>query len=141
MADPADAERKAELIAALQRSRIAFTHNFQAFRRDVDVPAHLKQSFRRHKTLFLTGAAGVGWVLSRLPARKKNVYLDRGGGHKRVKEVEKMGLVLVTLRFLFSLLRPALAALAAKKISAFVESRDGGGFSARPKGNGGLPGR
>ncbi len=127
MADQSEGERKAELIAALQRSRTAFTHNFHAFRRDVDVPAHLTKSFRRHKTLFLTGAAGVGWILARLPARKKTVYLDRDGKKRKVKEAGEagvLGLAIMAARFLFQVFRPALAAFAAKRIASFAETRD-----------------
>ncbi len=59
-------------------SRMAFARNLRAVRHDLDVPTHLTHAFRRHKTLYLTGAAGVGWVLARLPVRKKKYLCGPG---------------------------------------------------------------
>ena len=128
------AERKAQLIATLEVARGAFVQNFQEFRRDVDVPAHLKQGFRRHKTLYLTGAAGIGWVLARLPARKKKIYIDRGENRKikQAGEMGLLGLLFVALKFLFSIFRPAIAAFAARKISTLAERYE------RPEGRPGV---
>ena len=130
MAEPGEAERKAELIAALQRSRADFTHGFQALRRDLDLPSHFMHAFRRHKALYIAGATGLGWVMGRLPFRRKKIYIDRGS-NKKIKEAGEAGLLLVGLKFLFSIFRPALAAFAAKKIAAFAESRERDGFSKR----------
>jgi hypothetical protein len=128
MAEPS--ERKAELIAALAGSRAAFAHNFRGVRRDLDVPAHITHAFRRHKTLYLTGAAGIGWVLSRLPVRKKKVYVDRAENKKiKIKEANEMGflgILFVVLKFVFSVCRPAIAAFATKKISTFAETHGPG---------------
>lgn len=128
MAEPS--ERKAELIAALAGSRVAFGQNLRAVRHDLDVPSHLKHGFHRHKTLFLTGAAGVGWVLARLPFGRKKVYIERSGERSETRKIKEagefgfLGLVFVVLKFLFSVFRPALAAIAAKKISTLAENYD-----------------
>jgi len=113
---------KTELAADLARARARLAGNFDALRRDVDVPALLKHSFRQNKAAFIGGATLFGLVLSKLPARKKKVYVDRKAG-EGVREIEKAGLWLIVLQFLFKTLRPMLTSLVTKQLSDFLKSR------------------
>jgi hypothetical protein len=115
---------KTELAADLERARARLAGNFAALRRDVDVPTILKHSYRQNKAAFIGGATLFGLLLSKLPARRKKVYI--GGKVKEgVREAEKAGLWLVVLQFLFKTLRPMLTSLLSKQVADFVKSRAG----------------
>ena len=108
---------KAELIAELDRARAQLAQNFEGFRRDIDVPTHLKSAIRHNKTAWLTGAAGLGLFLAKMPSRKKKVvYVDRKSNTK-VKETAKAGMALGLAKMAFSAAKPALMAFVTKKIS------------------------
>jgi hypothetical protein len=113
---------KIELAADLDRARARLAGNFDALRRDLDVPAHLKHSFHGNKAAYIGGATLFGLILSKLPARRKKIYVERKSG-EAVQKAEKAGLLLILLQFLFKTLRPALTSLLAKQVTDFVKSR------------------
>jgi hypothetical protein len=119
MAEP---DVKLELAADLDRARARLARHFGALRRDFDVPAHLKHSFHENKAAYIGGATLFGLLLSKLPARRKKIYVDRKS-KGAVKEVEKAGLWLILLQFLFNALRPMLTSLIANQVTDFVKSR------------------
>src|SRR5947209_9369448 len=112
MADEADS--KASLIAELDQARADFSGNFAAFRKDIDLPAHFRRAFRRHKLLWIAGALIVGFILAKLPARKKKVKvcIDKDDterkvkGGDKVKEAAEAGFLFLLLKFVLSVLRP-----------------------------------
>lgn len=116
--------RKTELTARLANLRAELSGDFRAVRRHLDLPAQLKKSYGRHQGAWLGGAAVLGWVLARLPARKKKVkvYVDRKD-ERMLKEATQAGAVLVIGKLLFSALRPAITAFATKKITDLVTHR------------------
>ena len=115
MAEHTQDDDKAGLIARLDTARAHFARNLDGLRRDADLGAHLKNSFSAHKVAWIGSAGIAGWVLSRLPARKKQVIVHKEGGEK-VKEIAGAGLLLAILKVLFTLLRPAITRIATKKI-------------------------
>jgi CO/xanthine dehydrogenase Mo-binding subunit len=117
MAEP---ESKIALVASLDRARARLGRNMDALRTDLDVPTHLKRSFGHNKVAYVGGATLFG--LAKLPARRKKIYVERKT-NERVKEVEKAGIWLVVLQFLFNTFRPMLTSLAAKQLTAYVKSR------------------
>ncbi len=119
MADPA---LKAELSAQLARSRQLFSRNLGRLREDLDVPAHIKRNFTNHSTVWISGAAVLGWILSRLPARRKDV---RVGEKSEANPAGKKRTALLpgVAKLIFSAARPALTAFATKKITDFASSR------------------
>jgi hypothetical protein len=119
MAEP---ESKIALAADLARARAQLGRNLDALRHDLDVPTHLKRSFEHHKAAYVGGATFLGLVLSKLPARRKKIYVERKT-EKRVKEAEKAGVWLLVLQFLFKTLRPMLSSLVANQLTAYVKSR------------------
>jgi hypothetical protein len=121
----AESEEKLALAAQLERSRAKIARHVTAVRQDLDVPKHLKRSFTDHKPAYIGGAALVGLLLSKLPPRKKKVYVDKKekGAVKDVKEVEKAGFWIIVLQFLFSALKPALTSLLANQVTNFVKSK------------------
>ena len=113
---------KIALAADLDRARARLARNADALLRDLDVPAHLKHSFHENKAAYIGGATVFGLLLSKLPARKKKIYVERKGSGS-VKEVEKAGLWLVLLQFLFKTFRPMITSLIAKQATDFIKSR------------------
>jgi len=114
--------QKAELIAELERSRARLGQSIDGIRRDADLGAQLKSSFTNHKTAWLGGAGIAGWVLARLPARKKKVKVFIGdkkgdGATGEIKKAAEAGVLFGILKFIFTLFRPAIVAFATKKIA------------------------
>jgi hypothetical protein len=109
---------KDELIAEIENARLRLRSGLEEFRRQTDVPTRMKNSFTENKTLWLSGAGVAGWILSRLPARKKKVkvYVDKKSDGK-IKELAEAGLIAGLLKFLFTLLRPAITSFATQKIA------------------------
>jgi hypothetical protein len=123
MAEHTQDDDKAELIAQLDRARAQFARNLDGLRRDADVGAHLKHSFSAHKAAWIGSAGIAGWVLSRLPARKKKVIVNNEGG-QAIKEIAEAGMLLTILKTLFTLFRPAIMGFASKKIADLAAKND-----------------
>src|SRR5450432_2729322 len=103
----ADDIHKNELSARLAAARARLSVDVKKVRHHLDVPMQMKSSFQHHKKTWLGSAAMLGWVLARLPARKKKVkvYVD-GKNQRKVKEVKEAGIALVLAKLLFSALKP-----------------------------------
>ncbi|MEI8341032.1 MAG: hypothetical protein WCH43_05775 [Verrucomicrobiota bacterium] len=118
----ADAALKAELTAQLARSRRLFSRNLSRLREDLDVPAHVKRNFTNHSTAWIGGAALLGWVLSRLPGRTKELpHADDAASKPAHKK--RAALIPGVARLLFMAARPALTAFATKKIADIASNR------------------
>lgn len=115
----ADDARKAQLIAEMARLRELFSRNLGKIRDDLNVPRKVKHSFNNHKTAWIGGAAVFGWVLSRLPGRKKRTQPEEKSGHK-LKEAANAGLLFGVAKLLFTAARPAMTALATRKLADFA---------------------
>jgi hypothetical protein len=113
---------KIALAADLDRARARLARGAEGLRQDLNVPAHLRHSFHEHKAAYIGGATFLGLLLSKLPARKKKIYVERKG-KQTVKEVEKAGLWIMLLQMLFNAARPMLTSLVAKQVTDFVKSR------------------
>ena len=124
MAEP---RLKTELIADLDRARARIARNFGALREDLDVATHFKESFHKNKAAYIGSAGLFGLLLSKLPSRKKKVYVDRKTGKsaavEAAEEAGKAGIWLVILQFIFKTFRPLLMSLATKQVTQFVQSR------------------
>jgi hypothetical protein len=113
---------KIELAAELDRARAGLARNFDSLRHDLDLPTRFKSSFHQNKAAYIGGATVFGLLLAKLPSRKKKVYIERKS-KTAVKEVEKAGIWLILLQFLFKTLRPLLTSLLTKQVTQFVKSR------------------
>jgi len=119
MAEP---QVKIELAADLQRARAKLELNAEALRRDLDLRTHLQNSFRENKGAYIGGATFLGLLLSKMPTRRKKIYVERKS-KSAAKEVEKAGAWLILLQFLFKAFRPMLTSLVAKQVTDFVKAR------------------
>src|SRR5258708_5997652 len=113
---------KVEICAELERARAGIARNFTALRSDLNVPRRVKSTVRNHKTAFIGGAALLGLLVSKLPARRKKIYVDRKSKGV-VKEVEKAGLGLMLLQLALKAAKPALMGLATQKLGEFARTR------------------
>ena len=80
---------KASILAEITAARARLTAAAEELRatgegvkRSLDVPGRIGESFRKHRPAWLGGAALFGLLLSKLPTRKKTVYVDRKTGEQ-----------------------------------------------------------
>ena len=120
------ADRKAELISELAWARAELARDVHEARNDLDLVARFKHSVAQRKTAWITGAAAVGWILSRLPGRKKKqpkaLHVGNSAGNSG-----RAAFWLAILGALFNLFKPLLTTLASRKINEMA-ARSGGGW-------------
>ena len=113
MADAQD-ERK-RITAELARKRVELGEQSLLLRRDLDVGRRMSDSFRTHSWGWMSVAAIFGWILSRLPARKKKIYISTADSVKRKSSGE--GLMVQIWKGLWSIVKPVAVAYITKKIA------------------------
>ena len=120
-----NAEEKAALIAELEaaRAKIAGTGAAlksagESVRRTFDFPTRAKESFEEHRPAWLGGAALVGLLLSKLPARQKTVFVETATG---AAVAGKLGTLWGVVKFAGGLAKPFLGDIAAKWVAGKME--------------------
>lgn len=73
MADPE--EDKGYLAARLEEDRREMAEQVSELKKDYDIPRRLNASIGQYPWAWVGGAMLTGWLLSRLPARRKEVYV------------------------------------------------------------------
>ena len=73
MADPE--EDKGYLAARLEEDRRELAEQVSELKKDYDIPRRLNASIRQYPWTWVGGAVLTGWLLSRLPARRKEVFV------------------------------------------------------------------
>jgi hypothetical protein len=113
MVEPKD--EKQRIVLELGRMRAELGEQSLQVRRSLDVNQKLADSVNRHSFVWMTGAAIFGWILSRLPARKKKVYIQSTGSQKE----KPVGTALLkgVWNAGWSIARPVLVAYLTKKIA------------------------
>ena len=119
MAGPAEHDKHA-LVAELAAARARLSATGDALRRSLDVPARAKESFRRHKPVWLGGAAIIGFVLSKLPSRKKTIIVERATG-KVLGAAGKLGAIFSATKFALNFAGPLLSDLAGGGIAEILK--------------------
>lgn len=115
-----------ELAAA--RSRLSKAGG--ALRTTLDVSSRAKESFQRHRPTWLGGAALLGLVLSKLPTRRKTVFVERATG-KPIGAAAKLGFLWPAAKLAFDFAMPVVSELAGKH---FGDLRKKFGISPEGKG-------
>ena len=112
MAGPTETDKTA-ILAELAAARARLSETGEGLRRQLDVASRAKESFREHRPAWLGGAALVGLVLSKIPARKKTVLIERATG-KAVGAAGKLGVAWSVAKFAFDFAKPLITEFAGK---------------------------
>ena len=89
-------------------------------RRKLDMKQHFLESIKNHPWEWASCAAIVGWLLSRIPARKKKIYIDNSS-QKPVKRRDK-GPLGKLWREVWQFSKPMIAAYLAKLLAENAKS-------------------
>jgi hypothetical protein len=68
-------DKKQQITAALAGGRIQLQNELLLLRRNFNVGDHILESIRNHPWEWISSAAIFGWLLSRVPVRKKRIYI------------------------------------------------------------------
>ena len=119
MAGPTEHDKLA-IVAELAAARTRLSVTGDALRHSLDVPARAKESFKRHKPAWLGGAAIVGFVLSKLPSRKRTVFVERATG-KVLGAAGKIGAIFSAAKFAFTFAKPLLSEIAGGRLAEILK--------------------
>ena len=116
----AEAQNEKERIAAkIARVRNELSDQSLLLRRNLDFGRQMSDSLRRHSWSWISLAAIFGWLLSRLPARKKKIYIDTSNSQKA--KSRGLGLSGHLWKAAWSLAKPVLTAYLTSRIAATVK--------------------
>ena len=107
---------KAALVAELAAAREKLADNGRALRRKLDLPSRTRESFGRHRTVWIGGATLLGLLLSKLPARRKTVFVERTTG-KAIGAAGRLGLAWSAAKLAVDLARPFLSEFASGRFA------------------------
>ena len=97
------------LRSQLGNARTETAEAVSALKMELDVPRRLKANFIRNRTAWLGGAAIVGLLFSKIPARTSRVVVKTRGSEKAaVDRAGKAAVGLTLLKFALDLAKPAL---------------------------------
>jgi hypothetical protein len=114
-----DEDPKHRIIGELAQARLELSGAGATVRGRIDVPSRISASLRRHSWGWISLAAILGWILSRLPGRKK-IYIE-GGDRRRIKAKEtrdrKRDLAWLVWDGVWSLAKPLITAYLGRKLA------------------------
>jgi hypothetical protein len=113
MADP-QGERE-RITAQLARMRVQLNEQSLLLRRDLDVGRRMSDSVRKNSWGWMSVAAIFGWLLSRLPARKKKIYVQTATREKPA--THHQGFLVQVWKGVWSIAKPLVVAYVTKKIA------------------------
>lgn len=108
--------RKAEIVARLDAQRPLLARHYQGVKRGANVSRRLQRSASGHPSIWMAGAATMGWLISRIPARKKKIYVDNLG-QKKMRRGFFAALLLGLIKIVADVAKPSIVAFASKKIA------------------------
>jgi hypothetical protein len=108
-------EERKRITGELARRRVELSDQSLLVRRNLDVGRRMSDSLRKHSWGWMSLAAIFGWLLSRLPARKKKIYIhaansEKGRGYKE-------GFMVQVWKGVWSIAKPLVVAYLTKKIA------------------------
>src|ERR1700730_5539708 len=114
MADSQD--QKSRIIAELARQRAELSTQTLLVRRNLDFKRRMADSVRKHPWSWMNLAAMLGWLVSRLPARKKKIYIQAESSQK-LRPRSKEGFMVQVWKGMWTIAKPLVVALLTKKIA------------------------
>jgi hypothetical protein len=112
--------QKQQITNALTALRIQVQNEASLLRHKFDMKQHFLESIKNHPWEWASCAAIFGWLLSRIPARKKRVYID-SSSQKPVKHRDK-GPLGKLWREAWQFAKPMIAAYLAKLLAENAKS-------------------
>jgi hypothetical protein len=109
------------LMEQLASVRLDISRQATIVRQDLDLKRHVANSIRKHTWGWVSFAAIFGWLLSRLPARKKKIYIHASSTDGKLPKAKKgfrAGLVLLAWDAVWSIGKPLLTAYLTRKFEA-----------------------
>jgi hypothetical protein len=107
---------KQRIAMALSATRAELNTLFLLVRQNLDIRRYLLESRKEHIWNWMTVAAIIGWLLSRLPARKQKIYIRAPDPIKSEKRPGGGGLLRPVWNGGWAITKPLLAACLTKKI-------------------------
>jgi hypothetical protein len=68
-------DKKQQITAALAEVRIQLQNELLLLRRNLNIRHYILESIRNHPWEWISSASIFGWILSRVPVRKKRIYI------------------------------------------------------------------
>lgn len=135
----ADADRKRELIAQLDRARSRAAAHKAELEQDLKVgdrvneisdrlKGGLKENVDHNRGVWLGGAALIGLLISKIPPRTKVLISNQRSAKvsKETKQAGKAGLLMAALTWAFSMVRPMLISWGTRKVKQMLAGGGGG---------------
>jgi hypothetical protein len=116
-------DRKAELIAEINRARSRATAHRRALAEDLQVGERVKENIANNRVGWLGGAILTGLLISKVPPRTKKVVVDRRSAaipDKQLARVGKGGFLLAIIKLLVDITKPIIMAWATKRLGQAV---------------------
>jgi hypothetical protein len=114
-------DERHRLVEQLASIRLDINRQATLVRQDLDLKRHVANSIRKHAWGWVSFAAIFGWLLSRLPARKKKIYIHASSTDGKLPKAKKgfrAGLVLLAWNIAWSIGKPLLTAYLTRKFEA-----------------------
>ena len=118
--------KKQQITAALTALRAQVQNEASLLRRQLDLKQHFLESIKNHPWEWASCAAIAGWLLSRIPARNKKIYIDNFS-QKPVKRRDK-GQLGKLWREVWQFSKPMIAAYLAKVLVEHAKSSENNGL-------------
>jgi hypothetical protein len=112
--------KKQQVTASLTTLRMQVQNEVSLLRRKLDMKHHVFESIKNHPWEWASCAAIVGWLVSRIPSRKKSVYID-SLSQKPVKRRDK-GPLSKLWREAWQFSKPMIAAYLARLLVEHAKS-------------------
>ena len=129
----AEAEFKSERLRRLSEraaeTRLALSVAGRHLRSSTNLGQRMQTSIRGNLMTWISSAAVVGWVLARLPSRKKKIYIDKATNTVTTAGAAKGGLLLAVLGIVFKVASPFLQKMLVEQMGVLAEKH----FVKRPK--------
>ena len=107
--------KKQQITAALAGVRIQLQNELSLLQRKLNVGKHILEAIRNHPWEWFSSAAIFGWLLSRIPARKKRIYVH-SSSQKQVKSRGNLPLGKLW-KGAWNIFKPLIAAYFAKTLA------------------------
>jgi hypothetical protein len=106
--------KKQQIMAALTELRIQVQNEVTHLRRALDMKKHILESIKNHPWEWASSAAILGWLLSRIPARKKRIYIHSSSQKPLISRAD--GPLGKLWREVWKIAKPLIAAYVAKLV-------------------------